>query len=242
MTQSVKRDPMAYDGSLVERWTPERRRQQTRDVLVDAAAQVFARRGFEGASLEEVAETAGYSRGTIYKTFGGKEELFLAVNQRFNERAVAFFGELVDEHGLKMDAASMPELAAQWRNLFFHDADFFALGLEFQLYVQRHPEVRPKVTEYARRNVEMIAQFIEEQAVASGVELPYAPDLLARILLAASDGFQQSARFDPDAPDLVGPFLDLYIRALTAPPGDTSSTTDSAPSGEKVASAPKLGS
>ena len=99
----------------------------------------------------------------------------------------------------------------------------------FQLYVQRHPEIRPKVTEYSRRTVEMIGQFIEEQALASGVELPYAPELLARIMLSASDGFQQWARLDPDAPDLVAPFLDLYMRALAAPTGDTSSAVPAAP-------------
>lgn len=225
---------------MVEKWTPERRRQLTRDVLIDAAAQVFARRGFEGASLEEIAETAGYSRGAIYKNFGGKEELFLAVNQRFNERMLAFFGELIDERGLRMDSASVPELAAQWRNVFFQDADIYALGLEFQLYVQRHPEVRPKVSEYSRRNVEMIAQFIEEQATSSGLELPYAPELLARILLSASDGFQQSARSDPDAPDLVAPFLDLYMRALVAPPGDRSAA-DPAARGKALPTSAELG-
>ena len=168
-------------GMAVEKWTPERRRQLTRDALLDAAANVFAQRGFHGASLDDIAETAGFTRSAIYKNFGGKEELFLAVNQRFNERALAYFGELVEERGLKMDVDSMPELAAQWRNLFFQDPEIYALGLEFQLYVQRHPEIRPKVTEYSRRTVEMVGQFIEEQALASGVELPYAPELLARM-------------------------------------------------------------
>ena len=55
-----------------ERWTQERRRQHTRDLLLDAAEEVFAKKGFEGASLEEIADTAGYTRGAIYKHFGGK--------------------------------------------------------------------------------------------------------------------------------------------------------------------------
>ena len=49
----------------VERWTPERRRELTRTALIEAAAQVFARRGFYGASLDEIAETAGFTRGAI---------------------------------------------------------------------------------------------------------------------------------------------------------------------------------
>ena len=204
------------ETGVVERWTPERRRQQTRDVLVDAAARVFAERGFEGASLEEIAERAGYSRGAIYKNFGGKDELFLAVNQRHNERALARFGELVEELGRGWDTTSIPELAAEWRRMFFRDADMYVLGLEFSLYVLRHPEMRPKVVEYMHRNAAMIAQFMEEQASLAGVELPYPPDLLARMLLSASDGFQQVMRLDPDGPDLVEPFLDLFMRAVVA--------------------------
>src|SRR5436309_8046773 len=69
----------------VERWTPERRRELTRTALVDAAAEVFARRGFHDASLDEIAETAGFTRGAIYKNFGIKEELFYAVGERQNE-------------------------------------------------------------------------------------------------------------------------------------------------------------
>src|SRR5438270_13172850 len=74
-----------------ERWTQERRRQHTRDLLLDAAEQVFGKRGFEGASLDEIADTAGYTRGAIYKHFGGKEELFLETNTRFNERYIQAF-------------------------------------------------------------------------------------------------------------------------------------------------------
>jgi AcrR family transcriptional regulator len=217
MSGSVKTVPEAHNGQVVERWTPERRRQQTRDVLVDAAAQVFAERGFEGASLEEIAERAGYSRGAIYKNFGGKDELFLAVNQRHNERAVARFAELIEElDSGGWNPASVPELAAEWRRMFFRDAELYILGTEFNLYVLRHPEVRPKLVEYMARNVAMIADFMEQMAAGAGVELPYPSELLARMLLSASDGFQQTMRLDPEGPDLVEPFLDLFIRAVSA--------------------------
>ena len=210
MTLEVKRD-----AAVVEKWTPERRRQQTRDLLVDAAAQVFARRGFEAAALEEIAEVAGYSRGAIYKNFGGKEELFLAVNQRMNERALAHFGELVEELGASFERSSIPDLAAEWRRMFLRDAEIYVLGLEFNLYVLRHPELKPKVVERSRQNVEMIAAFMEEQSGKAGVALPYPAPILASLLASASDGFQLRTHFDPEGPDLIEPFLDLFMRALS---------------------------
>ena len=69
----------------LEPLTPERRRQQTRDYLLQAAAQVFAERGFHGASLDEVAAAAGFTKGAVYSNFKNKEDLFLALleaNQR----------------------------------------------------------------------------------------------------------------------------------------------------------------
>ena len=57
------------DVTVAERWTQERRREHTRNLLLDAAKEAFSRKGFEGASLEEIAEAAGYTRGAIYKHF-----------------------------------------------------------------------------------------------------------------------------------------------------------------------------
>ncbi len=59
--------------------TPERRRQQTREHLLAAAAEVFAERGFHGASLDEVAAVAGFTKGAVYSNFKNKEDLFLAL-------------------------------------------------------------------------------------------------------------------------------------------------------------------
>src|SRR5580698_7421916 len=63
----------------LEPLTPERRRQQTREHLLAAAAEVFAARGFHGASLDEVAAVAGFTKGAVYSNFKNKEDLFLAL-------------------------------------------------------------------------------------------------------------------------------------------------------------------
>ena len=81
----------------VEKWTPERRRARTRAALLEAARFVFARKGFEGASLDEIAETAGYTRGAIYKHFRGKEDLLFAVYDQVNEQALERYSDLLDD-------------------------------------------------------------------------------------------------------------------------------------------------
>jgi AcrR family transcriptional regulator len=54
--------------------TPERRRAMTRQHLLDAAAIVFTRNGFHGSTLDEVAATAGFTKGAVYSNFGSKDE------------------------------------------------------------------------------------------------------------------------------------------------------------------------
>ncbi|MEV0590382.1 TetR/AcrR family transcriptional regulator [Nonomuraea cavernae] len=54
-------------------------KQETRDALTAAALAAFSRDGYHGASLEGIANEAGFSKGAVYSNFGGKAELFLAV-------------------------------------------------------------------------------------------------------------------------------------------------------------------
>ena len=63
--------------------TPDRRRAMTRQHLLDGAAIVFARNGFHGSTLDEVAATAGFSKGAVYSNFKSKDDLFLEL---FHER------------------------------------------------------------------------------------------------------------------------------------------------------------
>src|SRR5690242_11786233 len=62
-----------------QRVSRQDRKQRTRADLVTAAREVFMRRGFHAASLEEISEQAGYTKGAVYSNFAGKDELFLAV-------------------------------------------------------------------------------------------------------------------------------------------------------------------
>ena len=68
--------------------TPERRRELTRTHLLDAAAQVFARQGFHGASIDAIAAAAGFTKGAVYSNFKNKEDLFVALLEERVERQV----------------------------------------------------------------------------------------------------------------------------------------------------------
>jgi len=66
---------------------------QTREHLLDAALQVFSRRGYYAASVDEIAAEAGYSKGAVYSNFSNKEELFLAlIDRRFATESQGYPG------------------------------------------------------------------------------------------------------------------------------------------------------
>jgi AcrR family transcriptional regulator len=64
-------------------------KETTRTRLLTAAAQEFARAGFERASVDGISLAAGYAKGTIYNYFPSKEELFLAVVEEASAQAAA---------------------------------------------------------------------------------------------------------------------------------------------------------
>jgi AcrR family transcriptional regulator len=222
-----------HNVCVVERWTQERRRQHTRDLLLDAAEDVFARRGFEGASLEEIADAAGYTRGAIYKQFGGKEELFLAVNKRFNERFLPEFLDLIDPT-TPIEEIDVASIAKRWHDLQSRDARNYALATEFNLYVLRNPSVRKRVAKQRRATAEMIAKFIDEQVDRLGVSLRIPSLTLARLVLATSDGLELASYLDGSEDDLYAPFLELLISAwdTPAPPEPTAKRSTTKPSAE----------
>lgn len=61
--------------------------EETRQQLIDAAARVFARRGFEGSSVADICAEAGLSTGPLYTNFGSKEALFGAVLDHWGKQA-----------------------------------------------------------------------------------------------------------------------------------------------------------
>src|SRR5947209_12907442 len=124
---------------VVEKLTPERRRALTRTTLIDAAADVFARRGFHAASLEEIAEAAGFTRGAIYKNFENKEELFLSVIERRIEGQLRRFSDAFREQGAAT-ATDVDKLIEIWNAILVADPDWLTLDLEFRLYAMRNPE------------------------------------------------------------------------------------------------------
>lgn len=200
---------------MVERWTVERRLEHTRSLLLDAAAAVFAEKGFMAATLDDIARTAGYTKGAIYKHFAAKEDLFLAVSDRYWRRYFDTFAEVLSA-ATQMGSRELDEIAQRWHQLSTdHSATQAALGHEFTLYLLRNPDARERVQAKRLEVVEALAKFIVEGVDRIGGTLLIPPSTFARVLIATTDSVALASQLDDI--DLYRPTLEMYLSAIKLP-------------------------
>ncbi len=199
---------------MAERWTRERRLEHTRSLLLDAAEDVFAEKGFTAATLDDIAHAAGYTKGAIYKHFATKEDLFLAVSDRYWRRYFDNFAEVMSSG--QVGAHELDEIAERWRQLS-HDrgAEHAALGHEFTLYLVRNPDVRARVAAKRSEVVEALAKFIVEGIDRLGGTLTIPPSTFAQILIATSDSVVLADQLDDE--NLFRPVIEMYLSAIKLP-------------------------
>ena len=203
-----------------KRETRAERQARTRAELLDAAASVFARRGYHGASIEEIAEQAGYSHGAVYSNFTGKAELFLTVFEDYMARRAR---ELADvQAALAPDApieVRARSLADQWMRRFGADRESFVLQMEFLAHAARDPELAGRLGARSSALRETVARYISGFAAQAGSQLPLAADDLAMVLRALGIGLAVEALVSPEAvrDDLFGDFVALIVELFLRP-------------------------
>jgi len=188
-----------HDSSAmpIERLTPERRRELTRTALIEAAAEVFTRRGFHAASLEEIAEAAGFTRGAIYSNFGNKEDILIAVLDLYTDRQLTAFADAF----ARASQGTREERTAAAGEVWSHiqqEQRLPTLSLEMRLYALRNPAFRRHLAMAERRHQQQIAAFIEQIATTEGRLLQFEARDLAEMLRAFSDGLSQLAAVDDE--------------------------------------------
>jgi AcrR family transcriptional regulator len=201
------------------RMTREQSRANTRERLLAAARGAFARSGFRGASVDEIASEAGFSTGALYSNFDGKEDLFLALMEREIEEHAREIEEAVRAR------ASMAERATggarQWMTMIDREPELLLLFMEFWAYGVRDPQMRPKVAARFAQMREVLTRLIADGVREFDLELDIPAEQLALVIDALADGIARQKLADPDAvpDDLMGKVLALLLSAATRPAG-----------------------
>jgi AcrR family transcriptional regulator len=126
--------------------------------LLLAAVEVFAREGFAGAAVDEIAEHAGYSRGAFYANFQSKDDLFLATLEMQMEAVIAAAKDIVDS---ATEPAAKIALLKQVYIEEAHNKNLFLLFTEFFLFAIRNHGMRDRFNRLNQRYMETIATILK---------------------------------------------------------------------------------
>ncbi|WP_321855457.1 TetR/AcrR family transcriptional regulator [Paraburkholderia tropica] len=185
---------MARQTTGRKRLTREESRDQTRERLLDAAQAMFMKKGFVGASVEDIAVAAGYTRGAFYSNFGSKAELLVVLLRRDHE---AMEGEL---RSIFETPASREEMEARVLTFYSRlpqDNKMFLLWVEAKLLAARDARFRARFNAFMKEKRERLGAYIAEFSARVGTPVTIAPDLMALGLMGLCDGVQFLATADP---------------------------------------------
>lgn len=187
--------------SVRRRLTRAERQAQTREELLDAAARVFVRRGFQGSSVEEISADAGYTRGAFYSNFSSKDEVLVEL---LRERVYTRYTSMVQE-GLE-DLRRVPNLRDLGQILGGMQAErdshwVWRLWLECLAQAGRDNEVRELAATFWRDNRAGTATLIQRAAPNQAARAK----AISTALIALDIGLAIQHFVDPD--DVP---LDLY--------------------------------
>lgn len=153
------------------RLTREESTAETRKRLLAAARRVFLRQGFHGASLEQVAEEAGFTKGAVYSRFESKADLFLALlDERITETEREF--ERVAAEGMNVREFS-EEFARRRMPWLRRERDWFLLNIEFLVHAMRDPKLRRQYAQRRKAGREAFGRLVANAPDAE--ELPISP-------------------------------------------------------------------
>ena len=192
----------------------DERKQETRDELIAAAARVFAQAGFRGASLDDIARSAGYTTGAIYWHFGGKDDLFLAVFEAYTTTRVRELETI--QSGV--DAGELPPRAwgDQWMRRLQDDPELLVLIIEFAVHAWRNPPLREAFANRMAAGRLAVARILADEAARAGVDLPMPAEDLGTVVRELGTGIGLAKLLDPEGirDSLLGDFTDTFVQLV----------------------------
>jgi AcrR family transcriptional regulator len=197
--------------------TPDTELTDTQQRILTAAAQVFTNEGYAGATTRAIAAEAGVNEVTLFRNFGNKKALLLAVIERFSALPGlgALAGQLTGDYRedlARIAAVFMEMLGRNRRHILMTIAE-----------AQRDPEIREIVALPPARQRQMLGQYLRQQMERGVVrDLPN-PDLVAQSFFGMFLEYHLAQLLLPEAEadavppeEVVAQLVDLFVQGTVA--------------------------
>jgi len=200
---------------------PDLRGKKEKEIL-EAAAAVFAERGFRAARVADVAERAGIGKGTVYEYFRSKEDLFLRLFDWYASAAFdSMVGELERPTGSAVDAlrrscATLLESCREMLPLYPLTMEFWSASTAPEFRERMGEEFRELYRRFRGALADAIRMGIEQGELGSHVR----PEAVAAVLVSAYDGLFLQAWFDRSFDPVASGnhFLEVLLKGMAVEP------------------------
>jgi AcrR family transcriptional regulator len=197
--------------------TAQSEKKSSRERLLEAAAKVFAERGYEAASVNEIAAAAGLSKGAVYWNFSSKDELFHALLEERIDRQLDETAEIL--RSAPTDRPIDPEVANRWEAMLGNERELMLLSQEQWARAVRDPELRARYAERQARLRDVLADGLRARVRRTGAPRFSTPAAdVATAYLALANGLALQRLVDPEGvPDgLLENITSLIYEGLVA--------------------------
>jgi AcrR family transcriptional regulator len=181
-----------------KRLSRREKQQLTRTAILRSAATLFARKGVEGTSMEDIARHAGLTQGAIYSNFKSKADLWWAISEQIS-RTIEFEDVFTGDKPLREELRAIGKLGAQLLRTM--DKTALLLNHEFNLYLMRHPRARARAVAELREGTKESGAKLEAIAHKRRERLPMSGERLALLMTVLADGLIAYATLDPEIID-----------------------------------------
>jgi AcrR family transcriptional regulator len=164
-------------------------REETRKHLLDAARRLIAKKGLSIASVEDIVESAGYTRGAFYSNFSSKDDLFLELLRRDHKETHVRLAALLD------DSSSLDHIHARARQIY--DSESFMNWSEARMLAARNSKFRTKLNALLTEKRGEVVGFIEYFYRRVGIAAPVPANVMAIGFMSLFEGVKLSTLSSP---------------------------------------------
>jgi AcrR family transcriptional regulator len=178
--------------------TTQQRGEETRNRILDAALETFARSGYDAASVSEICRQAGVTKGGFYHHFSSKQALFLELLERW-------LGEIDDQlEAARFEGETVPEglmhMTGAVEGIFQDASGRLPIFLEFMTKAGQSPAVWQATVVPFRKYHNFFARLIKD-GIAEGSLRDVNADVASHIFLSFAIGFLAQGLLDPQGAD-----------------------------------------
>jgi AcrR family transcriptional regulator len=175
--------------------TRKEKQEKTRSSLLSSAAKLICRKGITEASVDDIANDAGYTKGAFYANFKSKEEMFLVMlDKAYAEELERLEAHLAGEAPVE----EVRQSAQDFMQFVRSDPEWPRLYFEFVVYAARNPEFREELATRNRAMREGMAELIRNWTADFPTEAPFPFEDIATMLFCMADGFLVQQLVEPD--------------------------------------------